>query len=211
MNTANIKINCLGASNTRIIRAADGTKIRDINYPVLLGLRLRAACPDAPCTVRNYGVSGTNITPVPGRADSYLERAAGMDGDADLIILQGEGNDASHGVPLGTPGDTSPDTFCGALRCLIALLRRDFPSARLLVLTAMRKGREPKRADGLTHADFHAAFIAVCRLCGTEPVDFCTDTVMNPADPAVMPDGVHMSERGCSYYADRLAGIIAGL
>ena len=71
MNIKELKINCLGASNTKVTVAldAEGNKVvhRDVNYPSLLAARLG-------CTVRNYGVSGTNIAVSDGREDSYFER-----------------------------------------------------------------------------------------------------------------------------------------
>ena len=197
-----LKINCLGASNTRIIRGENGEKIKDINYPRILGLLLR-------CTTRNYGVSGTNIARCEDRADSYAERMPMMDRDADVVIFQGEGNDCSHCLPLGTPGDTDDTTFCGAVRTVIGYLRATFPQAKLIVLSGLDKKNPPKkRTDGLTHADFHRAFMETCRLCGAEAHDFTLDPQLRCDDPEAMPDGLHMSEKACRHYADTVADLI---
>lgn len=202
MNTANLKINCLGASNTRMIRGENGEKITDINYPLILGLLLR-------CKTRNYGVGGTNIAVTDGRVDSYVERMKTMDRDADIVIFQGEGNDSAHNIPLGTPGDTDERTYCGAVKAVIEYVRAEFPQAELIVLSGLSKKHAPKnRTDGLGHGDYHNAFMETCRLCGTDPHDFYTDPQLNCNDPASMPDGLHMSEAGCRHYADAVAELI---
>ena len=202
MNETGWKINCLGASNTEIIKSAECETIREVNYPVILGLLMR-------CPVRNYGKSGCNIAPAEGRADSYLERAPQMDKDANVVIFQGEGNDASHCLPLGEVGSTDVHTFCGAVGAVIDTLRREYPAARLIVLTGMNKLRPPKkRTDGLTHADFHRAFLAVCASRGIEPHDFTLDPEIQPDRPEMMPDGLHMSEKACRRYAEIVRDLI---
>lgn len=203
METKKLKINCLGASNTRIIKTADRETVREVNYPVILGLLLR-------CTVRNYGVNGTNIAIMEGRQDSYFERAPLMDKDADIVILQGDGNDANNCVPLGEPGTEDVRTFRGAVGSLIDYIRRDFPCAELIIAAGMPKLNSPKRrADGLDHEDFHAAFIEVCRSRGIEPIDPYADPLMRADDPKMMPDGTHLSEKGCRYYAEMIAEKVA--
>ena len=203
MNTDKLVINCLGASNTQILIDNEGIRTREINYPVLLGLRLR-------CRTRNYGVSGTNIARQEGREDSYLERAPMME-RADVIIVQGGGNDANHGIPLGGLDSTDPYTYCGALRSLIRLIKSDFPEARLIVSSSMRKKKEPQREDGLKHIDFHNAFMAVSRSEGVEPINFYDDPALDPFDPESMPDGTHMSEKACKHMADVFAEYIRSL
>ena len=91
MNTENIIINCLGASNTQILIDNEGIKTKEINPPVLLGLRLR-------CTTRNYGKSGTNIAKQEGREDSYFERTPKMEHGADVIIVHGDGTQQALGL-----------------------------------------------------------------------------------------------------------------
>lgn len=199
MEANKLKINCLGASNTCIIKTLDLETVRDVNYPVILGLLLR-------CTVRNYGVGGTNIAVTDGRTDSYLERETLMDKDADIVIIQGDGNDASHGVLPGAEGTNDIHTYRGAVGVLIDNIRRDFPSAHLIVLAGLPKLKPPKnRTDDLSHEDFHKAFIDVCRGRGIEPVDFAADPRFRADDRAVMPDGTHLSEIGCRCYADIVA------
>lgn len=197
-------INCLGASNTRILIDDEGKKARDINYPVMLGLRLR-------CEIRNYGVSGTNIALQEGRNDSYLERAPLMEQGADIIIVQGGGNDANHGIPLGEPDSTDPYTYCGALRSLIRLIRTEFPSSRLIISAAMRRKKPKARPDGLGWIEFHNAFVSVARSEGIEPIDFWQDPLLDPDKPESLPDGVHMSESACAHMADVFADYIRNL
>ncbi len=206
MNTEKLVINCLGASNTRILIDDDGVKRNDINYPTMLAEILN-------CTVRNYGVSGTNIAKQEGRADSYFERADLMEGGADVIIIQGGGNDASHGLPLGETDSTDTYTYCGSLRNLIENVKRSHPQSKIILSTSMRKKREPQnRTDGLTHFDFHQAFTAVCEKQGVELIDFYNDPMLDPFDAQSMPDGLHMSEKACKYmaqvFADKIREIV---
>lgn len=199
MNTKQLVINCLGASNTRILIDTNGVARTDINYPTFLAEILG-------CTVRNYGVSGTNIAKQEGRTDSYVERAEEMETDADVIIIQGGGNDASHGLPLGDADSMDPYTYCGALHTLIENVKRANPNARLLLSTAMRKKQEPQnRTDGLTHFDFYQAFVAVCKKQGVACIDFYKDPILDPLDTQRMPDGLHMSETACNYMAQVFA------
>ena len=205
MNTEKLTINCLGASNTRILIDNEGIKTKEINYPVLLGLRLR-------CTTRNYGVSGTNIAKQEGREDSYFERAPMMEHGADIIIVQGGGNDCNHCIPLGELDSTDPYTYCGALRSLIRLIKNDYPESKLIISDSMRKKKEPqKRSDDLKHLDFHNAFVAVCRSEDIEPLNFHDDPALDPFDPESMPDGTHMSEKACKHMADVFAEYIRNL
>ena len=201
MDCSKLKINCLGASNTKITKTEEKETIKDINYPLILGLLLR-------CTVRNSGIGGTNIAVQDGRSDSYYERAASMDRDADIVIMQGDGNDASHGLPLGVPGCDEVKTFCGAVKGCIGLIRNNFPDAKIIILAGMKKQHQPKRDDGATHEDFHRAFIETCRLCGIEPYDFSKDPSLTWERPDMMPDGLHMSEKGCRHYADAVAELV---
>ncbi len=205
MDVKGLKINCLGASNTRIIKSSDGIAVRDVNYPVILGLLLR-------CTVRNYGVSGSNITPTAGRTDSYVERVAGMDRDAGLVLIQGWGNDAGHGVPIGIPGEYGECTYCGALRSCILRIRENCPGATLLALSGLAvPDRLNPRADGLTYGDFAGAFFEVCRSEDVPCLDFSADPRLDPRDRSALPDGVHMSENACRYYAGAVADAVRSL
>lgn len=199
MNTEKLVINCLGASNTRIAIDSEGNKRNDLNYPAMLAQILN-------CTVRNYGVSGTNIAKQDGREDSYFERADGMESGADFIIIQGGGNDASHCLPLGELGSDDPYTYCGALRGLIKKVKRSHPQAKIMVSTSMRKKKSPQnRTDGLTHLDFHNAFLSVCEMEEVELLDFYNDPVLDPFNAESMPDGLHMSENACKHMAQVFA------
>ena len=208
MDLGKLKINCLGASNTRVTVSldAEGNKVadREINYPYLLSQRLG-------CTVRNYGVGGTNIAASDDRSDSYFERKDGMHEDADVIILQGEGNDANHNIPLGHVGDTDPHTYCGAVRSIIMWVRERYSSAGFIVLDGMKKAKIKRTVDSLGHADFHSAFVNVCALEGITPISFFDDPVLDPYDKSSMPDGTHMSRAACEHYADRVADAVKDL
>lgn len=205
MDFGKLKINCLGASNTCVTVSLDREwkKVVDknVNYPFLLSKKLG-------CTVRNYGVSGCNIAVDASRSDSYYERLRDMDKDVDLIIFQGEGNDANHNIPLGRVGDTDPQTYCGAVRSIIMRIRSGFPHAKILVLDGVKKIRIKRTCDSCTHLDFHEAFIKTATLEGVEVLGFFADPNVDPTDKSSMPDSAHMSVSTCEYYADRVASAV---
>ena len=199
-----LKINCLGASNTQIIKSAENEKVYEVNYPVILGLLLR-------CTVRNYGKCGANIAADDVRHDSYVERMTSMVPDTDVFVLQGAGNDFGHDIPLGTPGERNERTYCGAIAVIVDYVRKTSPGARIIAVSGMRRHHYDRpRADGLTRDAMHEAFMGTCRLLGIEPHDFTADPLLDPYNPEMMPDGVHMSEKGCRHYAEVIASLITG-
>ncbi len=200
ISLSSLKIDCLGASNT--VKTVDTQKKSDtsVNYTTMLRDLLG-------CEMRKFGDSGANSAKASGRTDSYVERMVKMDKDADIVILQGEGNDATHKLPLGKPGDTDPTTFCGAIRTVILYVEENMPDAKLIILSGMSKKNQPSRTAGLKHEDFHRAFMEVCTSCGYAPYDFTLDEVIQPKDTGMMPDGLHMSKTAC----ERYAGIVADL
>ena len=189
-------VHCLGASNTAIVKTPENERVDDVNYPVILGLLLRK-------TVRNFGVPGCDIARSENRSDSYVERSAQVGEGADLILVQGFGNDFRHKIPLGEVGSTDPYTYCGAIGYLIAYFRRNRPDSALWILSGLRS-----RDDSPARKAQQKAFFDVCRHFGIEPIDFESDPLIDPFDPESMPDGVHMSESACRHYADLLAGKI---
>ncbi len=186
-------IHCLGASNTAIIKTLENERVYDVNYPVILGLLLQK-------NVRNFGVPGCNIARSETRSDSYVERSAQIGEGADLILLQGFGNDFRHKIPIGEVGSTDPFTYCGAIGYLITYFREKCPDSALWALSGLRS-----RSDSPELKAHHKAFFDVCRHFGIEPIDFESDPQIDPFDPKTMPDGVHMSDTACRHYADVVA------
>ena len=156
MKKQELVIHCLGASNTRSsICGKDGDRFlytQEVNYPALLQQKLG-------CTVRNYGVGGANIARQVGRQDSYVERYPLMEEGANVVLVQGTGNDVALGVPLGTLSDTVDTTYYGALNTLVDGLYAKYTRAFILLITGMTREKDRERYEQYT-----AAMLEVARL-----------------------------------------------
>ena len=86
--------------------------------------------------VNNYGIGGSRIAhrfhpSEKARFDlDFCGRCWDMDKSADVIVVFGGVNDYFHGdAPMGKPGDTSRDTFCGSVDYLCRTIRELYPDA----------------------------------------------------------------------------------
>jgi lysophospholipase L1-like esterase len=90
---------------------------------------------------KNYGLPGTRIarqripSPDPHEDQDYLSRVAGLDPQADLVIVFGGTNDYGHGdAVLGRLGDKDPYTFYGAANLLCAELLKRFSREKIVFI-----------------------------------------------------------------------------
>ena len=93
-------------------------------------------------TVYNYGIGGTRIAyqSKPSETPAYdlyfCGRMYKIAKDADIIVVYGGVNDYIHGdAPIGEYGDSTPSTFCGAVRFLMSNLLERYPQAKVVFLT----------------------------------------------------------------------------
>lgn len=86
------------------------------------------------CTVRNYGIIGSTVQYDEDRNPMCI-RYTEMDNDADIVAFMGGTNDYWNNKPLGQFGDTTYDTFYGALDVLISGLIAKYPSAFVYAVT----------------------------------------------------------------------------
>lgn len=204
MKKQELVIHCLGASNTRSsICGKDGDRFlytQELNYPALLQQKLG-------CTVRNYGVGGANIARQEGRQDSYVERYPMMEEGANVVLVQGTGNDVALGVSLGTLSDTVDTTYYGALNTLVDGLYAKYPRAFILLITGMTREKDRERYEQYT-----AAMLEVARLKAVPVLDMYHHGLMNPCIPAIkalrMPDGAHMTLAGLELYTAQIIGFL---
>ena len=120
------KINFMGDSITHGFIGWDNGQevLLDRSYPDIVARELG-------CTANNYALAGSTITGGTF-ADKYLpmpDRLSDMDTDADVNVVMGGTNDWGHNAPLGTFGDTTEDTFYGALDVIAKYLIANFPNA----------------------------------------------------------------------------------
>lgn len=128
----------LGDSLTEGVR---GTTAKEKGYPYVFA-NLSGA------TVYEYGVGGTRLayqkkpTLHKPRHDMYFaSRVLDMRKDADYVVVFGGSNDFAGGdAPLGKFGDTTPETFYGALHDLYTRLQEKYPQSKLFTVTPLHRG-----------------------------------------------------------------------
>lgn len=170
---------------------------------------------------RNYGISGTRIArqQVPSRDLSFDQhfssRSANMDPDADLIVVFGGTNDYGHGdAPLGSEGDRTADTFRGACHELFRLLPRQFPNARIVVLTPLHRANEhlPLNAAGAVLEEYVQILRQTAGEYGFPLLDLYKTSAIQAQHPELAEtyttDGLHPNDLGHAVLAREIADFL---
>ena len=94
----------------------------------------------------NYGEGGTRLahqrrpSPNPRFDLCFCGRAIKMSTSADAVVVFGGVNDYLHGdAYLGTPEDTTPETFWGAVNFLMGYLNETFKGKPIVFMTPARE------------------------------------------------------------------------
>lgn len=165
--------------------------------------------------VYNYGISGSTIsgggasTSIPGNSPMNIRYADMV--YADYILVLGGVNDyIITSTPLGTKGDTTNQTFYGALKILIEGLIKKYPTGKIGFMTPLRKSNDTvANGAGLTLKQYRDAIIDMCEDYCIPVLDLYTKGGCHPNIEAWrnanLPDGLHPNQ---SYYR-RLALQIA--
>ena len=165
--------------------------------------------------VYNYGISGSTIsgggasTSIPGNAPMNIRYADMV--YADYILVLGGVNDyIITSTPLGTKGDTTNQTFYGALKILIEGLIKKYPTGKIGFMTPLRKANDTvANGAGLTLKQYRDAIIDMCEDYCIPVLDLYTKGGCHPNieawKNANLPDGLHPNQ---AYYR-RLALQIA--
>ncbi len=103
---------------------------------------------------KGYGQSGNCIVADGGSGVPMLERYKTMRGQADIVMVVGGRNDYNQRYPVGKVGDTTADTFAGAVGLLIDGLRNKYPDALIIFSTCWRVNDEQTK--------YAEAMMAVC-------------------------------------------------
>ena len=202
------KITILGDS---ITYGYDGTDASLVSkpYPLLVKELLGAS------SVYNYGMSGSTIggggsgTTYSGSTPMNIRYADMV--DADYILVLGGVNDyCASAIPLGTKGDSTNQTFYGALKILIEGLINKYPSGRIGFMTPLRKqGDTTTNSHGSTLKEYRNAIIEMCEDYCIPVLDLYTKGGCHPQNATWrtnnLPDGLHPNQ---SYY-EKLARQIA--
>ncbi len=168
----------------------------------------------------NYGVGGTRIAKNaidqnPAHKETFEMRALRMQEEADIVVVFGGTNDYGHGdAPMGKLGDTTVETFYGAMESLLNVLMNKYPNATILVMTPIHRKWENKlfnergvRNCG-TLGDYVQAEREVCEKYGIPVLDLYATSGICPDNPVncetFTADGLHPNDAGHRRIADRL-------
>lgn len=160
----------------------------------------------------NHGVSGTSIAVREGRTDSFVERAANMETDADAVIVMGGTNDTA--TPRGAWGSKENTTFFGVLNNLIVLLCDMFQGKPVIICTPIQTAVDyssnvynpvetlmgKNDTDTLTMQERAAAIKLKCEQHGMHCLDLYNSSGIGGADNGNVyyrdGDTLHPSESG---------------
>lgn len=183
--------------------------------------------------VYNYGIGGTRLahqtTPSekPRHDLCFCGRAYDLNPEADIIVVYGGVNDYLHGdAPVGSMGDRTPASFCGAVWWLMNFLKTTYVGKTIVFLTparVFRKGQSDlfpaphkgKRPDAKPLL-FYVETIQRTALEFDIPVlDMYHTLGIDPHDPSDLEnltvDGLHFNDAGHAIIAARVKAFLEAL
>jgi lysophospholipase L1-like esterase len=144
-------------------------------------------------------------------ATSILNKVINYTDIRDFIFIAGGTNDWTNGKPLGVLGDTTGDTFYGALHVMCESLKTNHPTSTIIFITPINQN--VSRPNSITTMDaYRNAIFEVATSYGFNIVD--GSKIGFPTEQGVFAntmcqDGVHPTELGHSFYGKSLCGILA--
>lgn len=135
----------------------------------------------------NYGVNGSTISSYVTTNNPMVDRYQSMTGGitTDLVLFEGGRNDYNQKAPIGSPTDTTPNTFYGALHVMINGLLEKYPNALIVCLNPWElTGVSGNNANSAGHTsnDYAAAFCNYVNQFGNPRVQ-----MLNTNDPTLIP------------------------
>ena len=203
MDLNNKRVVFLGDSITEGWGTSDASKI----YHQVLKRKYNLAL-DCEC-----GVGGSRIarrkssTYDATKFDLYFRlRAQVMPKDVDIVVIFGGTNDFGHGdALLGDIDSTDDFTFNGAFNNLINQIKQDCPNADIVFLTPLHRFDEDKcNGTGYILKDYSDAIIEAAKRHNIYLIDIFNELYINPLDPNLVPDGLHLNDDGHEILADFL-------
>ena len=182
--------------------------------------------------VNNYGIGGTRFAyqskPSENpRYDLYFcGRAQKMDRNCDIVVVYGGVNDYAHGdAPIGTPEDTTPSTFYGAVEWLMNYLTEEYAGKTIVFLTpAHRTGAYPetlpspkpmKLADALPLKDYGYIIKEKAKKYNIPVLDMMEKLPIDPNIPEdcekYTEDGLHFNDEGHKIIAKTVGDFLLSL
>ena len=217
------KVNFLGDSITEGSGVSDIAGCRYDN-------RLKAAYS---LTTNNYGIGGTRLAHQSRASEKprwdlcFAGRAYNIDPTADLTVVYGGVNDYLHGdAPFGQEGDTTPDTFVGAVYFLMHLLKTEYPTQALVFMTPARcqfygaDYRTPslhpaKRPDARPLRDYVNVIVETGKKLDIPVLNLYENLPIDPVIDAdrerYTSDGLHFNDEGHAHLAQLLGEFLLAL
>ena len=199
MELKNLKINFLGDSITQ----GSGTTGPDKVFHQIIKRDFGLA------EAYNCGVGGTRIARQTNHYNHIFDlyfglRAKIMPRDVDAIVVFGGTNDFGHGdSKMGDMDSRDVYTFCGAMNTLIEELKSDYPNAKIVFMTSLRRREENNpNHDGRILEDYVNAMIEITKRHNVPVIDLFRSGIIDPFDSAVIPDGLHPNDKGHIIMAD---------
>ncbi len=202
----------------RIIKPLRGKTITFLGDSITYGVGLTDAknlyhaliAKETECTAINLGVSGTGICWSTdgnlGSGNSFLARYMNIDSASKYIVVFGGTNDYGSNTALGASTDTGTTTFCGALNNLINGLMTNYPNAKLLFVTPLRRNYngvsgDTANTDGHTLGDYVSAMKTICSKYAIPVVDLYTESGLYPENSVIASqyfstDKLHPNDNG---------------
>lgn len=181
----------------------------------------------------NYGIGGTRLAhqSVPSEKPRhdlcFCGRVYDIHPDADIIVVYGGINDYIHGnAPIGTPEDTTPATFYGAVEFLMHYLTKNFPDKTIVFVTPAHScysdirewkpsPRPIKRKDALPVIDYVNIILEKGKKHHLPVLNLFTDLGIDPniEEDRVRytMDGLHFNDAGHAILADCLIHFLEAL
>jgi len=181
----------------------------------------------------NYSISGTRLayqqhaSTDPGRDRYFCSRICDIRRDAEIVVVFGGVNDYVHGdAPVGKMGDTTPDTFYGAVFYLMNTLKNTYHFPTVVFMTPARcfvgitPDTEPyPKTVGAENAEPLPVYVDAIVKSGMAmqiPVlNLYHDLGVNPSDrkdrEAYTVDGIHLNDAGHRLLAQKLKSFLMNL
>ena len=184
--------------------------------------------------VYNHGLGGTRIAhqtlptiECPKNDLNFCARAHFIEDDVDLIVVFGGINDYLFGdAPFGKVGDTTHDTFCGAVYYLINFLRTKHPGADIVFMTPTHSSFKgypdtlpspspKKKPCAKPVLGYVNAIKEVAALFDVPVLDLYNDFSIDQSKEAdrleYAPDGLHLNVKGHAILAKRVKEFLRAL
>lgn len=170
------------------------------------------------------GISGTRIAPQnkpseePSFDKDFISRVKDIPADSEIVVFFGGTNDYGHGdAPFGAWGDTSPETFCGAVYTFMKALIEHCPEAVFCIMTPLHRltEDEPSVSNGRPLYDYVEIIRQTAEFFALPVLDLFKMSGIQPRVPVIMekfaPDGLHPNDDGQRVLTERLEGFLLSL